>query len=72
MSRTHVKTYAFKCDFCGKKVSGTELPKGWHTMQITMHDCGLTGYSTTEDFDSCEECYPKEKHQADLPGARQY
>lgn len=61
--RIKLKTYKVKCDRC----EATEvvmaqhefdaLPKGWGTEDV--HDCGMTGYTRTDDL--CPNCLKKSK-----------
>ncbi len=72
MSRTENRTYTYRCDFCARTARGEVPPDGWGTLYFTYHDCGLTGYSTTEKRDACDLCAPKERVDADKPGSRVY
>jgi hypothetical protein len=59
--KQEVKVYQYTCDRCGKsaKVTRREYdfnpPKGWGRDDV--HDCGLTGYTRTEDL--CPACVKK-------------
>jgi hypothetical protein len=59
--RHEIRTWRFRCDFCGAVVcvEGTspEKPAGWTT--VTSHGWGMTDYSKTED--RCPECTAKGK-----------
>lgn len=57
-----VKTYKVTCDRCGEvetfvreEYSFNTLPKGWGHDDV--HDCGLTGYTRTDDL--CPKCLKK-------------
>lgn len=58
---TELKTFKVCCDMCKKTEivcstwSWADLPKGWGTSKV--HDCGLTGYTKTDDL--CPECLKK-------------
>lgn len=63
--KKEVRVFEYTCDRCGTSTKVTRkeydfsLPKGWGHADV--HDCGLTGYTRTDDL--CPKCLAKSKKE---------
>lgn len=69
MSIFEVKMWKVRCDMCLKEgptiisQNKPDIPSTWSSKRI--HDCGMTGYSTTRIY--CQECTRKDTQRDTRP-----
>ena len=51
--RKEIKNYTYSCDWCGRRVEDE-----YALYRVELHDCGLTGYSRTDEV--CRACFDKQ------------